>query len=381
MRRFSIPVISQSQRVRYTWPVLVSISLLTCISSLPARAQQDSSKASPTPVQTARDISELSVSVSIFDPGIPADTSTHRRLQVYPKIREIEALFLPFVLRETLLRTHEWGPVRVVPEPDIAAELLLSGTILRSDGEVLELRVRAVDASGRVWIDKPYRGVDTSNITSKEALKSGISRYQKLYDNVAKDLQAARALMDQKALNDIVEISLLRYAGHLVPSVFGDYLSEESDGIYKLNRLPAADDPIIERIARIRDVEYVMTDAVDKKFKELHADIAEVYDLWRKYRREYIQYQKDEAEHARTSNSSAPRGSYEAIKKSYDNFKWARLAEQEQSKWAEGFDTEVGGTVEAVEARVAELEGWVDQHYAEWDRMLSEIFLLESGAE
>jgi hypothetical protein len=381
VRHISISAINRLQRIGYTWQVLVSISLVTCVLSLSARAQQDSSEATPTPVQIERDISELNVSVSIFDPGIPADASTHRRLQVYPKIREIEALFLPFVLRETLLRTHEWGPVRVVPKPDVAAELLLSGTILRSDGELLELQVRAVDASGRIWIDKAYRGVDTSNTSSMEALQSGISRYQKLYDNIATDLQAARALLDVKALNDIVEISLLRYAGHLVPSVFGDYLREEPDGIYKLNRLPATGDPIIERIERIRDVEYVMTDAVDKKFKELYEDIAEVYDLWRKYRREYIQYQKDEAEHARTSTSSARPGSYEAIKKSYENFKWARLAEQEQAKWAEGFDTEVGGTVEAVEARVAELEGWVDQHYAEWDRMLSEIFLLESGAE
>ena len=85
--------------------------------------------------------------------------------------------------------------------------------------------------------------------------------------------------------------------------------------------------------------------------------------------------------HLLTLNSDDPPGSFEAIKRSYDNYKWARLAEQEQDSWAEGFNNEVTPQIDAMESRVAELEGWVDQHYAEWDRMLSELFLLESGLD
>jgi hypothetical protein len=362
-------------------PLITLIAnLIVFIPTQHATAQEQISESGLTTMSDGHSVSALDVSVAIFDPGVPADASTHRDLQVYPKIRDIEALFLPFVLRETLLRTDEWGAVRVVPAPDIAAELLVSGTILHSDGEVLTLQIQATDSSGRIWINNTYTGLDTAS-NGRAAAMPGMSGYQELYDEVAEDLRVARTLLDNKTLGDITEISMLRYAENLVPSAFGGYLRNEPDGTYTIVRLPAESDPIFKRIGRIRDVEYVLTDAVDTKFKELHAEIAPTYDLWRKYRREYIQYQKDEAEHARTSNSSAPRGSYEAIKSSYDNFKWARLAEQEQANWAEGFDTEVGGTVDAVEARVAELEGWVDQHYAEWDRMLSEIFLLESSAE
>jgi hypothetical protein len=318
------------------------------------------------PLQQAA--AQLNVSIAVFDPGVPTDLSVHRDLQVFPRIRRIEALFLPFVLRETLAGTNEWGAVRVVPEPDIAAELLVSGTIVTSDGESLELQLRAVDASGRVWLDKKFAG-------------SELSGYQKLYDEIAEDLLIARTDLDKTVLEDIVEISLLRYANQLAPSAFGDYLISAPDGTFKLNRLPAEDDPMLERIKRIRGVEYVMTDAIDEKFKELHAEIVSTYDLWRKYRRAYAQYALEESLRLQNATTDAPRGSFEAMLNRYENYKWDRIREQEQEKWAQGFNNEVGPTVMQMESRVAELDGWVEQNYDEWSRLLEEIFSLETGLQ
>jgi len=207
-----------------------------------------------------RDASRLNVSVAMFDPGIPADRSTHRDLQVFPRVRKIEALYLPFVLRETLVRTNTWGAVRVVPDTDVAAELLVTGTIVSSDGETLRLQIRAVDASGHVWLEQIFAG----------ALQ------QDLYDDVAASLRTARATLDDKSLRNVIEISLLRYALQLAPAAFDDYLQSEADGTFTITRLPASNDPMVERIERIRGVEYVFTDAVDAKFRELSADIAAV---------------------------------------------------------------------------------------------------------
>jgi len=328
------------------------------------------------PLQRAA--AELAVSIVVFDPGVPRDLSLHRDLQVFPRIRRIEALFLPFVLRETLAETNEWGAVRVVPEPDVAAELLISGTIVGSDGESLQLQLLAVDASGRVWLDKNYAGVAPLSYEQNDA-NSGLLGYQQLYDEIAADLLAARTLLDNKALADIVEISLLRYANQLAPSAFGDYLLTAPDGTFKISRLPAENDPTLERIKRIRGVEYVMTDAIDEKFRGLHAEIASTYDLWRKYRRKYAQYQAEEARWLQNSKTNAPRGSFEAMQNRYDNYKRDRIAAQEQEKWATGFNNEVGPTVMRMESRVAELDGWVEQNYEEWSRLLEEIFSLETG--
>jgi hypothetical protein len=325
-------------------------------------------------------VAALNVSITVFDPGIPADQSTHRDLQVFPRIRQIEALFLPFVLRKTLAETNEWGAVRVVPEPNPAVELLLSGAIVNSDGTTLELKLVAVDASGHEWLNKTYTGAAPVSY-EQGGEESGLSGYQKLYDEIAADLLTARTLIDSETLDDIAEISLLRYASQLAPTAFGDYLETAPDGTFRILRLPADGDPMLERIERIRGVEYVMTDAVDEEFEELHADIAFVYDLWRKYRREFKEYKTEEARRLQNARIDAPRGSYEAMLNRYENYKWDRIAAQEQEHWAMGFDNEVGPAVTELEARVAKLDGWVEQNYEDWTRLLEELFLLETGFE
>jgi hypothetical protein len=330
------------------------------------------------PSADARNYAALDVSIVVFDPGVPAAQSLHRDLQVFPRIREIEAMFLPFVLRESLAGTSEWGAVRVVTQPDDAAELLVSGTIVRSDGETLELRIRAIDASGRVWLDKLFVGVVTDDYAQRVD-QSREPGYQKLYDEIADGLRLARMQQDDKTLTNIVEISLLRYAGQLAPSAFGEYLDRAADGRFTIRRLPAENDPMLERMQRIRGVEYVITDAVDTKYQELHLQIASIYDLWREYRRKAVGYQMDDARRVQNSKSNAPRGSYEAIKNLYDNYKLARIIAQEQDRLAVAFNNEVGPKVEAMELRVAELEGWVDQQYAEWHRLLEELFEVETG--
>jgi len=100
----------------------------------------------------------LNVSIAVFDPGVPADQRLHRDLGIFPRIREIEAKLLPFALRDQLARTAGWGAIRVIPEPDAAAELLVTGVIGQSDGEQLEVVVRAVDARGQVWLDRRFAG-------------------------------------------------------------------------------------------------------------------------------------------------------------------------------------------------------------------------------
>jgi hypothetical protein len=42
------------------------------------------------------------------------------------------------------------------------------------------------------------------------------------------------------------------------------------------------------------------------------------------------------------------------------------------------FNTEVTATVERMETRVEELEGWVDQGYLEWRGLLEELYELET---
>jgi hypothetical protein len=317
----------------------------------------------------------LNVSIAVFDPGVPEDQSQNRDLKIFPRIRAVEARFMPFVLRDTLASTHEWGAVRVVPEPDTAAELLVTGTILRSDGENLSLAVRAVDASGQVWLKQTYSAVATAPATKS----GGEGSYQVLFDRVAVDLAARQRQYDEAALQKLTELSLIRYGERLAPSAFAPFLEKNKDGTYSLLRLPAKNDPMLDRIQRIRGVEYLFTDAIDEKFRELTEEIIDIYALWREHRRKTREYEIEDARWAATSTANLPRGSYEAIQNVYDNYKFHRVTQQEQDHLAVAFNNEVGPKVDAMETRIAELEFWVEQRYLEWNRLLEELFEVETG--
>ncbi len=341
---------------------------------------QSQSELGVAPSVEGRRVSELNVSITLFEPGVPTDPLEQRRLQVVPNIREVEAILLPFMLRQLLAETDEWGAVRVLPAPDYAAELLVAGEIVRSDGDSLELRIRAMDAGGREWLDNVYVSAAASGIGQSNA-RVDLYGYQALFESIAEDLRLARGLLDEKALSNIIDISFLRYAYELAPSVFGGYLRNAPDGTVTLQRLPAEDDPMSRRIERVREIEYQLIDTVDEKFQELHAEIGSIYDLWLDYRRQVAQFESDEVVRVQNSTSSAPRGSYEAIRSLYDNYKWARMQEQRREGRAQAFSNEVGPTVERIESRVAELENWLVQQYEEWRRILAEIFALETGLE
>ena len=309
---------------------------------------------------------QLNVSITAFDPGVPEDNSSHRDLQVFPKIREIESMLLPFVLRQTLVDSGDWGAVRVVPEADTASELLITGKIVHSDGEMLAVQLSAVDARGHEWANKTY--------TTQ-------SDFNDLYSGFLDDLQTARDGFDDKTLRNIVGTSLMRYSAELAPDAFDGYIEMQSDGTIKLLRLPAEGDPMLARIRRIRSVEYVMTDAIDQKFRELHEEVDSVYEIWRKYRRWYTNFKVEEARRNQFSQTKADSGTYEAIKHSYDNYRMDRLAAQEQDKWAVGFDNEMEPIIEKMEERIAEMNGWVEDGYVEWARILDELFEIESGLD
>jgi hypothetical protein len=323
-----------------------------------------------------RDAAALNVSITVFDPGVPADRGLHHDLQIFPRIRAVEARFLPFVLRETLVSAGEWGAVRVVTGADAAAEVGISGTIVRSDGEVLEIRVRATDATGRLWFDDVFEGSFEPGRYDRGP--GAAAERPGVYDEIEARLRSARDGLDERALERIVETSLLRYAIELAPSAFGQYLSDDGNGMYSIRRLPARDDPMLDRIERIRLTEYVITDSIDAKFRELHEEIASTYVLWREYRRKSLEYDRQNARRAANTRSDAPRGSFEAVKNLYDNYKWDRVTAQEKDRLAIAFDNEVGPVVEAMEVRIAELEGWVDRKYAEWHRLLEDLFEVEA---
>lgn len=322
----------------------------------------------------AADAGRLDVGIVVFDPGIPADASTHSRRGIFPEIRKAEAKYMPLMLRAALNDSDTWGVVRVLPEALDSSELLVTGTILHSDGQRLELHVTAIDASGAPWLDQNY----TASVAPAD-YAAKVDPFLDVYNRIAADLLAARQRRGAAELAAIRRIAELRYASGLAPEVFEPYLARTPEGQFTVVRLPAEGDPMLARVLRIRDQEYRFVDIVDEQYTRLGEEMASTYFLWRQYGAEQAQYRGEYQERVSGRESQGRRGSFAALEQSYNTYKWSKIHEQDLDELALGFNNEVAPTDMEVSGTVFNLSGSLDSQYAEWREILQRIFALESG--
>ncbi|MEH6588253.1 MAG: hypothetical protein V7720_16995 [Halioglobus sp.] len=318
----------------------------------------------------------LDVGVVIFNPGIPEDKSTHTELEIFPRIREAEAQYLPVTLRRELVDSGEWGVVRVVPEAGSLSEVTVQARILESSGIRQRIQFTAADATGRVWLDAEY--AVQSYETAQTASGTG-EPYRKLYQQVAADLLAFRQSLDARSLGEIRQIALIRYAYSLSADAFSDYLATDETGRYQLRRLPAAGDPMMERVERIRNQEYLFIDNVDEQYGDLHDDMASTYSLWLQYDREQSLFSGDYEQRAASREKQGRRGSFASMQQSYNAYRNYRLQEQDLGELAMGFNNELEPTIVETSGKVFRLTGTLDSQYTEWRGILRQIFALETG--
>ncbi|MFK8029054.1 MAG: hypothetical protein AB8G18_02350 [Gammaproteobacteria bacterium] len=320
---------------------------------------------------------QQNISIGIFNPGIPSDTSLHRQLGVFPEVRGVEARLLPFVLREILMESDQWGAVRVVPSVSPGDEILVSGLIKKSDGETLEVQMSAVDAFGREWVNGLYSMESGTNDPNNPVEIS--TSFKNVFIRFSNDLLAARDTYSELQLGRNREVALLRYASKLLPDFYSQHIQSNAEGLFEIARLPASDDPMLERIRRIREFEYLFIDQIDEQYQSLYLEVSQTYNLWLRYQERLTRYRL-EGEQQRRNSVKGSRGSFNAMRESYEHYKWLKMEEQNLRKWALGFSNEVDPTVVEVEGRVVRLDGSLEQRYDEWSEILRSILRAESEA-
>ena len=235
--------------------------------------------------ERARDIREeelLDVGIAEFDPSIPEDWTEQEAANVIPDVREAEARYLPQVLKATLQESGNWGAVRVLPRASAAVDLAVEGRILVSDGELLEIGIRAEDATGRLWLDEVY-SYRTSKYAYEFDAADQVDPFQPLYNRVANDLLEVFRDLDAREHRRIRQIAEMRFAREFAPEAFADYVTEDRGGRWRLQRLPAEDDPRLDRIRRVREREYLFIDTLDEYYTAFRRDMSAAYQDYRRY--------------------------------------------------------------------------------------------------
>jgi len=144
---------------------------------------------------------------------------------------------------------------------------------MQSDGETLDIDFRVYDISGRQWLQERHKQL-VGKYTYDRRLKNLSDPFQNLFTLVANRILEVREQMRHDQATQLRQISELRFAREFSPEAFGDYLDEDRRGILTINRLPAEDDSILERIDLIRERDdlYVdtMQDYYDAFSREMH---------------------------------------------------------------------------------------------------------------
>lgn len=346
----------------------------------------------------------LDVAVQIFNPGLPATEKEIEEAGLFPEVRRSEARYIPYQLKETLQTTGYWGAVRVVPDARSVSDLQITGRIKESHGETLELEVRAVDATGRVWLDKQY--TDTaSKFAYKGSIAGNVDPFQDIYNEISNDLVAVRKGLSGREIARVREVAKLRFATELSPYAYGDYLEQDRKGRYRVLKLPAQDDPMMARLGKVQEREFMLVDTLDEYYARFHADMKLPYDNWRRYtydevlalreleasaRKRYlagaamvlggILIDKNSSSRAQSTVGvgAAIAGLY-TIKSGWDKSKETQLHKDALEELDSSLDAEIAPLVIDVDGRVIELTGSVEEQYQEWRRILRDIYAAETG--
>jgi len=241
-------------------------------------------KVGPTAIlQAPQEIPEeqlLDVGIVVFS-SEPMTAEKARKEGTHAEIRKAEQNFIPCHLKTTLQQSSQWGAVRVLPAETDSVDLLVKGTIIESNGETLELRIEARDATGKTWLEKTYEAEATP--ASYAALQVGEKdAFQDLYNRIANDLAEQRLKLAPQEIQTLRTVSQLRFADRFAPEAFEGYLKKGPGDSLAVNRLPAEGDTMMTRLLQIREREHLFVDALNQQYESFYARMWPSYENWRK---------------------------------------------------------------------------------------------------
>ena len=358
-------------------------------------------------VSDSQDIPEdllLDVGVYIFDPGIDEIHRKDKEL-TSDQIRVAETRYSAFTLAETLQRSANWGIVRLMPNGSSPIDLKVNGTILRSNGERMVIRVEVSDASGKEWYTKEYEeAISKFSYDPRQRQKS--EPFQPIYNQIANDLLEYRnknvTTDDIKRLRSLSEIL---FANRFSEEIYGGYVATDRDGQYVLTSLPADNDPLLERIRTIRERDFMFIDTVQDYFSTYVRQMRVPYDSWREQSYEETLRLRELETKARrqliggigaiiggavaASQVRSPLGSAAGIgaaggggyliKESFRSRADTKLHIEALKELAESFENGIAPQVIALDDKIITLTGSVEEQYEQWSEILNELYAEEMG--
>jgi len=385
--------------------ILIAAALINGCATIPGKQVGDQ-VAPLTPERELSDAELLNVSIQVFDPGqLPEDPGKRKGLS--PEIREAESRFAPIHLKHTLQRAGYWGVVRVVPDEDVGSEILVQGAIVYSDGENASLQITVTDARNVIWFQRTYAE------TARQEEHLGVEMekedvFQDLFNTIANDLVVFRNSLSAQEIEEIRQIAALKYASSMAPDAFGPYLATDEDGRVSLQRLPAEEDPMFERVEAVKVRDDLLVDTINDYYDIYYQDLWEPYSNWRRYRHEEVSTLRKLERQALTRQvlgitaivgaialggvadyETAVRtrplqdvliagGAY-SVYSGHQVRQESKINQEAIEELGSSFSSEAEPLTIEVEGQTVRLTGSAEQQYAKWRSLLKQIYAQETG--
>ena len=232
-------------------------------------------------LETPAEAHLLDVGVALFDPNVPDDYDERIEELIMPEVRNAEAKFIPYTLKNLLQSTGNWGAVRVIPRDTLAVDVVVNGKILHSDGASMTLEIEVKDATGTIWFTREYEALASKYAYGTE-VPQGIDAFYVIYKQIADDMLAYMEALPPQTNADIRHVAEMRFAKDFSAEAFQEHVASSPDGNYQIRRLPAEGDPMLERVRRIREREYLFIDTLDEFYTNFHTQMYPSYQNWRR---------------------------------------------------------------------------------------------------
>jgi hypothetical protein len=384
----------------------IGVCIFACLFGMAGCATYTAQKVTPTPIEHARsEVPEdqlMDVGILVFESKELSPEQAEKE-GTSTEIRKAETHFIPYHLKNTLQQSGHWGAIQVVPAETNSVDLLIKGKIIESNGEVLALQIEVVDATARRWFQKAYRA------EASEALYAGNQAgskdaYQDLYNTIANDMAKFKMQLTPSDIKTIRTVAKLKFAKEFAPDAFKGYLTRDKNNRLSVNRLPASSDPMMERLLKIREREYMYVDTLNHQYDKFYNEMWLSYENWRqlnltersamkKIKREALTRQLigallvAGAIAAGSRDSGAGRAIAPAMAiiggqvfiSGWNVSKEAEMHSAAIKELSESFGDEMQPVTMEFEGRQYELTGSAEEQFKRWKELLRQIYFAETG--
>jgi hypothetical protein len=312
--------------------------------------------------------SDLDIGITISS-DIPLQSGT----AMEGAFRETEAQLLGAKQRRVFENAGQWGVVRLYPQPSLIPQLMLDMVVLQSDGRQLRVHAMLTGVHGDTLLSDTYL-----DYASSEGVLTADNEdpFTDLFHRIHNDVATKVSLMPESE-DYLRQLSFLRYAQQLAPQAFEAYLSREGES-WQLLRAPAEQDPMYQRISKLREYELLFVDTIDEQLTSALREIDTAYRLWLRASKEQLDWLEKRRARGVNAEGLADDSAFARHQAVYAAYRSLKIHEQELFELVLDLESESRSTALEIEETVVTLEGTLEQQYREWREALAKIMMLEN---